>query len=342
MKFAEAWQLIAKQTGLNSESSTTCRRWIQSFWIRRPHWFIPARSELVNMRLCLDIARTLINTARDNEELADSVSIIMSASADIMNAVYAPRTEIVLRRNQSLVTVIRNLEDRLSEYSSFQDFYITHPNIRQMLQDATATVDHAGIVMSNYEDVLMAYKVMEGGTELDLVHAGDFVDHIWARAAIAGNGAISLPFWKSLAERVSDFDAKELIYESEKPQVIQNINAVFMGRMTHYHRGMGLGRSAWLSTVGRTLRSLTPHTAIQACLTQASDSAPGDSTWDILESHPLRTIDFYSCVVNGVESGNITVPDNGERGNHIATLMHLVRMSHSALPFLLKALGESV
>jgi hypothetical protein len=87
---------------------------------------------------------------------------------------------------------------------------------------------------------------------------------------------------------------------------------------------------------GNLVDALEPQSGVLACLESAvgSDTLEDTSPFFPLDENPAAIPLFYNCVVDGVEAGELTLPDNEHRLNNVAALMHLVRMTHSGLAFI--------
>ena len=89
------------------------------------------------------------------------------------------------------------------------------------------------------------------------------------------------------------------------------------------------------SLVMASLQSPSREEVIK-CLPSDIDLEDRYELFDKLESNLFTlVIPTYRCIVDGVSAGTIQLPAEG-RGYFLAVLMHMARMSHGALAFLLE------
>ena len=330
--FGVAWSAALADSS-NPGQAKGCEDMISLFWIQRPHWFIPTRGEVMQLRECLDFAAS-------QGPVTDPV--VLSVVADLHSVAYSPLTDLFLRRPVTALDEIVDLETKRAGWPLFQAFIANSPVIRSLLEDVTADGESA-LLELNAADTIMATQLLGsvhvGSVESsNLVHSGDFVDSVYAAAAMRSVGAATLPLWRALALSVADFDSDELHFESRKPDVVTNAAAVFEDKFTHFRRGMGSARSAWMTSAGVFLFHLQPRGGMTDCLDAAvgSDGLRTPTPFYVLDKHPQRAFAFYSCVIDAIEAGALVIPADEHRGHNVAALMHLVRMTHSALPFILR------
>jgi hypothetical protein len=314
-----------------------CKDLITSFFVHRPHWYMPSRAELSQLRLCLDFGAGLIRAVDGtNAASVPALNLVGSVVADLIVPAYTHAAELFSRYNETLLNRPEVAAAR-SDFQFFQQFIRSSPVIKGLLDAAVESADASQLRLIRWADTRMAFEILVHPDSDKNIHAGDFIDNAWAHAEPEGQGAATLQLWQALAESITDFDARELQFEANKPGVVHSARSEYADRITHQRFGMGMGRSGWMTTVGGFFNSLRGQEAMEACLVAAGMTDPSENVYYLFEGSAARTISLYNCIVNGVEAGEIVLHDSPHKNANVAVLMHLVRMTHSALPFLVQA-----
>ena len=309
--FRDAWISLYNELGIFfSDENEICLSLIASLWIVRPRWFVPSRRDLSDIRDCLDAALALALSAE-----GPGASVVASVVTDVTPAVFSAETELYLRSRNSLVSNDGDLATRWAAFVPVQDFVLTSSAIADLLEDGAA--GQSAAVREKPEDL---FNSPIG----DSVHAGDIVDFVWFELALKGEGDKALPLYNLLFTALMAFDESELHFEAQKRG---NVETAFLARVLLNERGRG--RAAWDSVIGEFLNDLVPQAQVDNCFNSAGNR------FDIVSLNPYTSVMVYRCLTAAVELGQLVIADNERKAHNVATLMHLVRMGHGSLAFLL-------
>jgi hypothetical protein len=334
--FGAAWRAVATA----GSTADACDNLISSFLVSRPHWFTASRSEVVLLRECVELGLTLAGT----DETAEAYNLVMRVLTDLVVPAFSPRSELAVRFPHSLLDS-ETVMARKTEFKFFQQFIAESSVIKTLLEETAETADASALVVDKWEDARMAILVMSGsaganllpGSAGNLVHAGHWLDRVWAHNAAQGHGGATLQLWQALAESVVDFDEQELAFEAANRVVVASPGREYSDRITHHESGMGAARWAWVNTVSGLLGHLEAQPAMRVCMTEAGLEEISPAAWYELEGKLATTMRFYNCVVDGVAAGELVIGESEHKPSNVAALMHLVRMTHGALAFLVTA-----
>lgn len=345
----------------NLMEADRCSQSLGTFWIARPLWFIPSVAEIELARRCLHRIALRLSSS-DGEILAPEQSAILTRTVtQLLPVLFSPKAIVHTRTRKSALARIENHQDKLSNFQLFQQYMHSHPKLSNLLfqssrlvnsgaifPDPLLSINAEGFTLSGFDD-----RLAQGS---ELVHLSDFLDYFWAQQALAQNGKVSLPLWKALVD-IPGLDSEILQFESEKQSVVQNVIADFRNRISHYDVQMGVGVSSWFRTVGSLIRHLfeSSPSGVRACIpnTPLANEIlfyPNEITWETIDLTDFATLrqlfyfitshvhvvpSLYLCIAEGVETGAINLTDTDSKGEHVATLMHLIKLGTSPSAFIL-------
>lgn len=323
---AAAWTTVARSP------ETDCVEQIERFWVNRGHWFVMSGDDMVFLSACIETALEALSSWNNEPSppVADG-TLVASVLVELMRGVYAPYSFGWLKTNTPLIP---DAEEKFAAFKPFQQFVRESPNLLTMLREEAELVTNPPFLDS--ADAPFGAHLLEGGDHFDFAHSGDFIDMILGRTLQRAKAQLTLPFWRALVDRVVDFDEKEFRFETKKKTPPAQR---FDMRFHHYHVGMGMARGGWRNGVGAlvmTLLASQSREEVIKCLPSDVDLEDRYALFNALESNLFAlVIPTYRCIVDGVSKGTIELPAEG-RGYFVAVLMHMARMSHGALAFLLQ------
>ena len=329
-EFEQAWTRIVPDAHL------ACLEDFKLFWIERPHWYVASADEVFVTAMCVHAGLAALQGFNEVADApVESGSIVATGLAEIMKPLYAPFTERWLGLPKPYIQ-IPDMDTKKQSFAFFQRFVRESPILLQLLREESDVV--ASPMSLQGANAEFATILLAGGDHPALKHAGDFLDMVWGEAVANSQGDLLLPHWLALVDNVIDFDEIELTFELSK---LESVSERLWAQFTHYRSGMGLGLSAWRSSVGSVVRMLVDNPssreAVIACLPAKADP---DSSADLFyllddDNSMKSVVKMYRCIVDGVSAGIIPVPANPGRGHFAATVMHMARLSRGALAFIL-------
>lgn len=329
-EFEQAW------TALVPEAHLGCIENFKLFWIERPYWYVASADEVFLTAMCVHAGLAALQGFNEVADApVESGDIVATGLAQIMKPLYAPFTQRWFGMPKPYI-VIPDIDTKKESFAFFQRFVRESPILLQLLREQSDAIESRMTLQganAEFSNILLT-----GEGHLALQHAGDFLDMVWGEAVAGNEGHLMLPHWLALIDNVIDFDNMELTFELSK---LESVTGRLWAQFVHYRSGMGLGLSAWRSSVGSVVGMLvdspTSRDAVLACLPEGADPESIAELFYLLDddNSMKSVVKMYRCIVDGVSLGIIDVPANPGRGHFVATLMHMARLSRGALAFIL-------
>ena len=322
-------------------ANAECADRLSQYWIIRPSWYFPTRSEVHTTAEC--VVNALCWLARIERPEEGDLEFA-NAIGEIGQAVYSERTHRVLTSPEVAVVAIDD-----SFIVHFGN-YMESPILRRLVDDA---IRHPAFKRAtsainsekrSIDHILESVQVSDP-TDSALLHANDFLDH-------EGHTIASLEVWRQTFMRsraTMTTRLRKLAHLiSVKPDVVENAVGANEKRFTVYRRGMGAAWSSWNECTGSLLGHLWLNTnpagqaALQTCIpTEAHIQVSTDTIreiFDYLDSNRSAASRFGFCISSLVISGRVEIPKDEHLPNMVASLLHLVKTTSD--PLALIALSE--
>ena len=319
--FRDAWSRIVLPSTANDCSE------IFSFWISRPSWFIPDRSDLVAIRECVSEGISALLLWPGSDETKPLTDTIVKVLKDVIPAAFSVQSQIMIKFPASVPGE--------SNFSYFRKYMTERPSLMALLESAVSLSDPE-------REMLPLSRAEVKFLQTPGPQIYDFINFQWIRNALAGKGQSTPGIWMSvLHSEASDLDRVDMEFQLRKKAVNSNLDSAVRNEFVLNKAGMGAGMQAWLFTVGTLLRRFTEISSdeVTACIPSGIEE-----TLDLtavtdqrklfyhLEEDVNRIFKFYNCLLNAVAEGRICIPA-AEQPDLVGTLMHLVRMATSPLAY---------
>lgn len=301
---------------------------IFSFWISRPGWFIPDRSDLVAIRGCVSEGISALLFWPRSDETKPLTDTIVKVLKEVIPAAFSVQSQIMIEFPASVPGE--------SNLSYFRKYMTERPSLMALLESAVSLSDPE-------KDILPLSRAELNFLKTPGPQVYDFLNYQWIRNALAGKGQSTPGIWMSVLQSgAPDMDRVDMEFQLGKKSVNSNLDSAVRNEFVLNKPGMGAGMQAWLLTVGALLRRFTEISsdAVTPCIPSSIEErldlrAVTDQrqVFYHLEEDVNRIFEFYNCIVNAVAEGRISIPA-AEQPDLVATLMHLVRMATSPLAYM--------
>jgi hypothetical protein len=154
-----------------------CNSFVDRFFIRRPHWFVPTRTEVLRARECYD--RYLEVLSVFCEEKTDACTVFVEALEHLGLGLYSRHTEWALR--------LAPMESFAcaSHLTSYKD---SHPRIQEHIN--SINIPPVNPWDEDETDDKLILRMLSSGSPESVVHASDFLDRY-------GMEPYTLPLWEA-------------------------------------------------------------------------------------------------------------------------------------------------
>ncbi len=309
--FADAWKELSIEQTVDDSQHNACLSLLWMMYIERPAWYVASLDELDSLRSCIDMGLKLIEPREISDE---RVRFVAHALSELAKVAYSPKAELALRLEQSATDGLEYMEERVITFVFFNKYMHNRPRILALLDNVASVYNDLGEDVEPVDLRMAESFVYES-------HAADFVDHHWARLVRAGQGRNSLHLWRKLVEVES---SSIFSLETGKLAMIDN-PARFLTSQ--------LRSDIWDQSVGYLMSALAEINDPSICGgAWATPEGRSQLLTETIPQHPLEVIEVYKCIIDKIEEGVIAFSEL-ESADHLATLMHMARVSTGPAAF---------